>query len=108
MAAGRAYAELRDEGLLELRVPVQADGTRTGDVRDTIDCDGKVIRNQEPLTEPYLPAGVTTTGMLVASTLMCPASGHHAGIGAWWVVQLGCGLGLAAASALGLQRAAPR
>ena len=29
---------------------------------DTIDCDGKVIRNGEKLTEPYLPAGVTTTG----------------------------------------------
>jgi signal peptidase I len=29
---------------------------------DTIDCDGKVSRNGQPLTEPYLPAGVTTTG----------------------------------------------
>ena len=29
---------------------------------DTIDCNGKVLRNGEPLTEPYLPAGVTTTG----------------------------------------------
>ena len=29
---------------------------------DTIDCDGKVIRNGQKLTEPYLPAGVTTTG----------------------------------------------
>jgi signal peptidase I len=29
---------------------------------DTIDCDGKVLRNNQPLTEAYLPAGVTTTG----------------------------------------------
>jgi signal peptidase I len=29
---------------------------------DTIDCDGKVIRNGEKLAENYLPAGVTTTG----------------------------------------------
>jgi hypothetical protein len=55
-----------------------------------------------------MAASLVAAGMLVASTLMCPASGHHAGIGAWWVVQLGCGLGLVAASALGLQRAAPR
>jgi len=54
-----------------------------------------------------MAASLVAAGMLVASTLMCPASGHHA-IGAWWVVQLGCGLGLVAASVLGLQRAAPR
>jgi signal peptidase I len=29
---------------------------------DTIDCDGKVVRNGQKLTEPYVPAGVTTTG----------------------------------------------
>jgi hypothetical protein len=39
----------------------------------------------------------------VLSTVMCPASGHHT-LGAWWVVQLGCGLGLAAVSTLGLRR----
>jgi hypothetical protein len=54
-----------------------------------------------------LAASLVAAGMLVASTLMCPVSGHHA-IGAWWVVQLGCGLGLVAASSLGLQRTAPR
>jgi len=54
-----------------------------------------------------LAASLVAAGMLVVSTLMCPVSGHHA-IGAWWVVQLGCGLGLVAASALGLQRTAPR
>jgi hypothetical protein len=54
-----------------------------------------------------LAASLVAAGMLVGSTLACPASGHHAA-GAWWVVQLGCGLGLAATSALGLQRTAPR
>lgn len=54
-----------------------------------------------------LAASLVAAGMLVVSTLMCPVSGHHA-IGAWWVVQLGCGLGLMAASSLGLQRTAPR
>ena len=29
---------------------------------DTIDCDGRVIRNGQKLTEPYLPTGVETTG----------------------------------------------
>jgi hypothetical protein len=54
-----------------------------------------------------LAASLVAAGMLVVSTLMCPVSGHHA-IGTWWVVQLGCGLGLVAASSLGLQRTAPR
>jgi hypothetical protein len=54
-----------------------------------------------------LAASLVAAGMLVGSTLACPASGHHA-VGAWWVVQLGCGLGLVAVSALGLQRTAPR
>ena len=55
-----------------------------------------------------LAASLVAAGMLVLSTLMCPVSGHHAGVGAWWFVQLGCGLGLVAASTLGLQRTAPR
>jgi hypothetical protein len=55
-----------------------------------------------------LAASLAAAGMLVASTLLCPVSGHHAGVGAWWVVQLGCGLGLVAVSALGLRRAAAR
>ena len=52
-----------------------------------------------------LAASVVAAGMLMLSTVLCPVSGHHA-IGAWWVVQLGCGLGLAMASALGLRRTA--
>jgi hypothetical protein len=54
-----------------------------------------------------LAASVVAAGLLVFSTVMCPVSGHHA-IGAWWVLQLGCGLGLLTASALGLRQATPR
>jgi hypothetical protein len=51
-----------------------------------------------------LAASLVASGLLVASTLACPASGHHTQVGAWWVVQLGCGLGLVATSILGLRR----
>jgi hypothetical protein len=51
-----------------------------------------------------LAASLMASGLLVASTLACPASGHHTQVGAWWVVQLGCGLGLVATSILGLRR----
>jgi hypothetical protein len=51
-----------------------------------------------------MAGSLLAAGILVLSTVMCPASGHHA-LGAWWVVQLGCGLGLAAMSTLGLRRA---
>ena len=51
-----------------------------------------------------LAASLVASGLLVASTLACPASGHHTQVGAWWVVQLGCGLGLVATSMLGLRR----
>ena len=52
-----------------------------------------------------LAASLVAAGMLLVSTVLCPVSGHHA-IGVWWVVQLGCGMGLAAVSALGLRRTA--
>jgi hypothetical protein len=52
-----------------------------------------------------LAASLVAAGMLMLSTVLCPVSGHHT-IGAWWVIQLGCGLGLVAASALGLRRTA--
>jgi peptidoglycan/LPS O-acetylase OafA/YrhL len=50
-----------------------------------------------------LAASLSASGLLVVSTLACPASGHHT-FGAWWVVQLACGLGLVATSTLGLRR----
>jgi hypothetical protein len=51
-----------------------------------------------------LAASLLASGLLVVSTLACPASGHHTQVRAWWVVQLGCGLGLVTASTLGLRR----
>lgn len=51
-----------------------------------------------------LAASLLASGLLVVSTVACPASGHHTQLGAWWVVQLGCGLGLVTTSALGLRR----
>jgi uncharacterized membrane protein len=51
-----------------------------------------------------LAASLLASGLLVVSTVACPASGHHTQLGAWWVVQLGCGLGLVATSSLGLRR----
>jgi peptidoglycan/LPS O-acetylase OafA/YrhL len=50
-----------------------------------------------------LAASLFASGLLVVSTLACPASGHHT-FGAWWVVQLACGSALVATSALGLRR----
>jgi uncharacterized membrane protein len=51
-----------------------------------------------------MAASLLASGLLVVSTVACPASGHHSQVGAWWVVQLGCGLGLVTTSALGLRR----
>jgi hypothetical protein len=51
-----------------------------------------------------LAASLLASGLLVVSTVACPASGHHTNVGAWWVVQLGCGLGLVATSIFGLRR----
>jgi uncharacterized membrane protein len=51
-----------------------------------------------------LAASLFASGLLLVSTVMCPVSGHHAGVGAWWVVQLGCALALVTTSALGLRR----
>jgi peptidoglycan/LPS O-acetylase OafA/YrhL len=52
-----------------------------------------------------LVASLLAAGLLLISTVACPASGHHTQLGAWWVVQLGCGLGLVTTSTLGLRRA---
>jgi hypothetical protein len=51
-----------------------------------------------------LAASLLASSLLVVSTVACPASGHHTQLGAWWVVQLGCGLGLVTTSTLGLRR----
>jgi hypothetical protein len=53
-----------------------------------------------------MAASLLGSGLLVVSTVACPLSGHHATqVGAWWFVQLACGLGLVTASTLGLRRA---
>jgi hypothetical protein len=52
-----------------------------------------------------LAVSLLAAGLLVLSTVLCPVSGHHTGVGGWWVVQLGCGLGLVATSILAWRRA---
>ena len=42
-------------------------------------------------------------GVLVAMTIACPLSGHHAGIGAWWWFEVGGSLTLVAASRAALR-----
>jgi hypothetical protein len=49
-------------------------------------------------------ASLSASGLLLLSTVMCPMSGHHTNVGAWWVVQLGCALALVTTSTLGLRR----
>jgi hypothetical protein len=44
-------------------------------------------------------------GVLVAMTIACPLSGHHAGIGAWWWFQMAGSLALVGASGAVLQSA---
>ena len=44
-------------------------------------------------------------GFLVAMTIACPVSGHHPGIGAWWVFQAAGSLALVAASGRALRSA---
>ena len=52
-----------------------------------------------------MAASLLASGLLVVSTVACPLSGHHATqVGAWWFVQLACGLGLVTTSILGLRR----
>jgi hypothetical protein len=55
-----------------------------------------------------LAASLVAAGMLVVSTVLCPVSVHHTGVGGWWVIQLGCALGLVATSILAWRRATPR
>jgi hypothetical protein len=54
-----------------------------------------------------LVVSLVAADMLVLSTVLCPVSGHHTGVGGWWVVQLGCALGLVATSILAWRRATP-
>jgi hypothetical protein len=40
----------------------------------------------------------------IAATVTCPLSGHHAGIGAWWFVQMGLSVGMLAVSRVAARR----
>lgn len=51
-----------------------------------------------------LVASVVAGGLALVATTMCPASGHHAGIGAWWFVQMVGFTALVGASLVGLRR----
>ncbi|MGH9281649.1 MAG: hypothetical protein ACRD0S_01795, partial [Acidimicrobiales bacterium] len=51
-----------------------------------------------------LLASVGAGGLALVGTVMCPVSDHHAGIGAWWFVQMIGFTGLIAASLAGLRR----
>jgi hypothetical protein len=48
---------------------------------------------------------LVAAGFLVAMTIACPVSGHHPGIGAWWVFQATGSLALVAASGRALRSA---
>jgi hypothetical protein len=54
-----------------------------------------------------LAVSLVAAGMLMLSTVLCPVSGHHTGVGGWWAVQLGCALVLVATSILAWRRATP-
>lgn len=51
-----------------------------------------------------LVASVAAGGMALIATVMCPVSGHHGTIGAWWYLQLVGFTGLVGASLVGLRR----
>ena len=54
----------------------------------------------------YGAAGsLIAAGFLVAMTIACPVSGHHAGIGAWWWFEVAGSLALVGASRAALQSA---
>ena len=48
-------------------------------------------------------ASLIAAGFLTAMTIACPVSGHHAGIGAWWLFQAAGSLTLVAASGAALR-----
>jgi hypothetical protein len=51
-----------------------------------------------------LLASLASAGLLTASSVACPISGHH-GLATWWFGQMACALGLVAASGYALTRA---
>lgn len=51
-----------------------------------------------------LVASVAAAGVALASTALCPVSGHHGSVGAWWYLQFAGFSGLAGLGLLGLRR----
>jgi len=51
-----------------------------------------------------LVAGVAAAGLALFGAVMCPVSAHHAGIGAWWFVQMAGFVGLMGATLVALRR----
>lgn len=55
-----------------------------------------------------LVASVVAGGLALVATVMCPVSGHHGGVGAWWYLQMGGFTALIGASLVGLRRSRSR
>ena len=55
-----------------------------------------------------LVASVGAVGVALFGAVMCPVSGHHVAVGAWWYIQLGVLAALGGASLVGLRLARPR
>ena len=51
-----------------------------------------------------LVASAAAGGLALLATVMCPVSGHHPEVGAWWYVQMAGFTGLVTASVAGLRR----
>ncbi len=55
-----------------------------------------------------LVASVGAVGVALFGAVMCPVSGHHVTVGAWWYAQLAALTALGGASLAGLRWARPR
>ena len=55
-----------------------------------------------------LLASAGAAGVALTAAVMCPVSGHHVAVGAWWFAQMGGFLALGAASLAGLRASRAR
>ena len=55
-----------------------------------------------------LVAATGAAGLALVAAVMCPVSGHHGGVGAWWFLQMGGFTGLMALALAGLTRSRGR
>jgi phosphate/sulfate permease len=77
---------------------------KPGSPRDSTISETPSARRARRKEVAAMASSLVASGLLVVFTVACPTSGHHSQVGAWWVVQLGCGLGLVTTSTLGLRR----